>query len=236
MIAMHALILAGGEGSRLRADGVPAPKAMVPVAGRPLLVGMVETLSGLGCPTITVAIRRDTLSGAALRDLLERSLRIVDCRTPSSLHTLEEGLWSVPPGPLLCTMVDTVMRPEDWKHVLVESEQRLREGADACVSITSFVHDESPLYVREHDDGSVARFASEPGASSWITGGAYVLSSRVRDLVPRVISLGIVRMRGFLQWLVEHGYRVATTRVEHVVDLDRLSDLRLAEAGLTGAQ
>lgn len=231
---MQVLILAGGEGSRLRADGVPAPKAMVKVAGRPLLVATVDTLRGLGCVSITVALRRDVLSGAVLQELSERALRIVNCRTPSSLHTLQEGLWSVPPGPLLCTMVDTVMRNGDWKHVLTESEQRLREGADACVSITSFVHDDTPLWVRAEPDGSVARFGSDPGGSTWVTGGTYALSSRVRDLVPRVLGLGVVRMRGFLQWLVEHGYRVATTRVERVVDLDRLSDLQLAEAWLMG--
>lgn len=231
---MQVLILAGGEGSRLRADGVSGPKAMVTVAGRPLLVGMVDTLRGLGCASITVAIRQDLLTGAALRDLSRRGLRIVNCRTPSSLHTLQEGLWSVPPGPLLCTMVDTVMREGDWKHVLAESEQRLQEGADACVSTTAFLHDDSPLYVREDFDGSVAGFGSEPGGSPWVTGGTYALSSRVRDLVPRVVGLGVMRMRGFLQWLVEHGYRVATTRVERIVDLDRLSDLQLAEAWLRG--
>jgi hypothetical protein len=39
-------------------------------------------------------------------------------------------------------------------------------------------------------------------------------------------------MRGFLGWLVDHGYRVETAEVERIVDLDRGTDLALAAAWL----
>ena len=54
---MHGLVLAGGEGSRLAADGVAVPKPMVAVAGRAQAVHLVETLLGLGCPTVTCMVR-----------------------------------------------------------------------------------------------------------------------------------------------------------------------------------
>ena len=43
---MHGLVLAGGEGSRLAADGVAAPKALVPVGGRPQLLRLVAEFEG----------------------------------------------------------------------------------------------------------------------------------------------------------------------------------------------
>ena len=67
-----------------------------------------------------------------------------------------------------------------------------------------------------------------------MTGGVYFLSSGIRELAPRVVSLGVVRMRGFLRWLVEHGYHVATADVERIVDLDRGRDLAQAVTWLGG--
>src|SRR6185295_11787750 len=97
---MHALILAGGEGSRLRADGVATPKAFVEIGGRPLVFRLVETLRGLGCASITAVIRRSVLHEAAglVRGAPGEGLTVVPCDTPSSLHTLARGLEAVPPG------------------------------------------------------------------------------------------------------------------------------------------
>jgi len=40
---MHGLVLAGGEGSRLAAEGVPTPKPLLEVAGQPLIVTLLRT-------------------------------------------------------------------------------------------------------------------------------------------------------------------------------------------------
>lgn len=234
---MHGLILAGGEGSRLRADGVSTPKPFVALAGRPLLHRLADTLWGLGCETVTAAVRRDVLAHHEARMIPGElgGIRLVACETPSSLHTLSAALEVVPPGPLLCSMVDTVMRDEDWRRIAARATRLLQHGADACVAVTRYVDDERPLWVATHADGSVAAFGPTPGTPRLVTGGVYWLSSRIRDLAPRVVSLGIARMRGFLGWLVEHGYRVETAEVERIVDLDRGSDLAAAAAWLDRA-
>ena len=45
---MQGLILAGGRGSRLAADGIETPKALVEVAGRPQIVNLIRTFDELG--------------------------------------------------------------------------------------------------------------------------------------------------------------------------------------------
>ena len=231
---MHGLILAGGEGSRLRSDGIVAPKPFVSLSGRPLLFRLGEVLYRLGCESVTAVVRRTALSerDAMQVDQASEGLRILPCETPSSLHTLAEGIAAMPPGPLLCTMVDSVMRESDWRGLFVRAGVLLQAGADACVAVTPFVDDEVPLYVATRPDGTVTRFQAELAAPPLVTGGVYFLSSRVRDLAPRVLDLGISRMRGFLQWLVEHGYQVQAVEVERIVDLDRSRDLAMAEAWL----
>ena len=233
---MHALILAGGEGSRLRSDGVRMPKPFVELAGRPLLLRLGDCLRALGCESVTALVRESALDRAGPHLHLDASnaMRIVACDTPSSLHTLASGLETVPPGPLLCAMVDTVMRPTDWQELFARGDQLLRRGADACVAVTPYIDDERPLYVARHPAGAVAAFQESASVPALVTGGVYFLSSRIRSLVPRVLALGIARMREFLRWLVEHGYRIETAEVPRIVDLDRGRDLALAAAWLSG--
>ena len=99
---MHGLVLAGGEGSRLAREGgggVAAPKPLVEVAGRPLVVGLLETFGRLGCETLTCMVRdefRDALRLLAACDV-GRPLRVEPCHTPTSAHTLAAGLVATSP-------------------------------------------------------------------------------------------------------------------------------------------
>src|SRR2546427_1914664 len=170
---MHGLILAGGEGTRLAAGGIALPKPLVEVAGRPQLLRLLETLDALGCESLTCAIRADLPAVAALLDArrFRAPFRVMPCRTPSSLHTLAEALPGVSPGPVFCSMVDTVMRWRDWGEVYRQTEARLAEGADAVLAVTSFVDDESPVYVRPQAGGLGPKNGYQPGAPLSATGG-----------------------------------------------------------------
>ena len=227
---MHGLILAGGEGSRLAAGGIGVPKPLVEVAGRPQIVGLLETFAALGCQSLTCAVRADFPAVARVLD--GRSfgplLTLVECRTPSSLHTLVEGLRAVPVGPVFCSMVDTVMRPRDWAEVYQRTEERLAYGADAVLIVTPFVHDESPLYVTRDREGLARALGSAPGGDARVSGGVYAFSPAARQVARDALADGVQRMRGFLQRLIADGARVATVEVAQIIDLDRRSDWELA--------
>src|SRR2546422_9146450 len=170
---MHGLILAGGEGARLAAGGIAVPKPLVEVAGKPQLLRLLETLDALGCDSLTCAIRADLADVGPLLDArrFRAPLKVMPCRTPSSLHTLAETLPGVPPGPVFCSMVDTVMRWRDWGEVYRQTEARLVEGADAVLAVSPFVGDEAPGYVRRVAGGFVPKIGEEAGAPAGVTGG-----------------------------------------------------------------
>jgi NDP-sugar pyrophosphorylase family protein len=229
---MHALILAGGKGSRLAASGITTPKALVPVRGVPQLLRLARVLERAGVDSVTCLLR----SGVSLEPVaveLER-LRIPvgvhECLTPSSLHTLVAGLAVTPAGEVLCTMVDTVMPAADWLRAAAESRQRLGEGADAVVVVTPFVDDERPLYVERDDSGRVTRITDAPVPDPLVTGGVYAFGARARDAAAAALSAGRERMRAFLQTLVREGYDVRAVEVAKVVDLDQRRDLEAANA------
>jgi len=53
---MKAIILAGGEGIRLRPISMGMPKAMVPLLGRPVLEHLLRLLSRHGITEVCVAM------------------------------------------------------------------------------------------------------------------------------------------------------------------------------------
>jgi bifunctional UDP-N-acetylglucosamine pyrophosphorylase/glucosamine-1-phosphate N-acetyltransferase len=231
---MHGLVLAGGEGSRLAAGGVAVPKPLVPVAGRPLILRLLETLAALGCDTLTCAVRADF--AAVFRVLDERRfgrpLRVIPCRTPSSLHTLVAGLAVVPAGPVFATMVDTVMRRDDWELAYRRVAADLAAGAAAVLVVTPYVDDEAPVYVECRRDGTVAAVRPTPPVRPLVTGGVYGLSVAARAAAGDAQASGVGRVRGFLERLVATGHPVRTVEIARVIDVDRPADLALADAWL----
>ena len=224
---MQGLILAGGRGSRLAADGVETPKPLVEVAGRPQIVNLIETFADLGCESITCMVR-DGITVDVPGPAVVRA-----CRTPSSLHTLVAGLATVPPGPVFCAMVDTVMPPRDWHRLYAGVTERLAAGSVAVLAVTPFVDGELPLYVTRDAEGlATGIFDTPPRAPLLVTGGVYGLSPQARRLAAVAVA-SLHRMRAFLRLLVELRAPVATVEVPRIIDLDHKRDLDAAERWLT---
>ncbi|HTI04030.1 MAG TPA: NTP transferase domain-containing protein [Gemmatimonadales bacterium] len=226
---MHGLILAGGRGSRLAADGVETPKALVEIAGQPQIVHLIRTFAALGCQTITCMVRDDVRFTPP--PALRASVRY--CHTPSSLHTLVAGLAALPPGPVFCAMVDTVMPPADWRRLHQGVTQQLDMGSVAVLAVTPFVDDELPLYVARNADGfATAIMDSPPPGNVVVTGGVYGFSPEARRLAAVAVA-SLHRMRAYLKLLVELRLPVATVEVPRIIDLDHKRDLEAAESWLT---
>lgn len=227
---MHALILAGGEGSRLAASGVAAPKALVPVRGVPQLVRLARVLERTGAESVTCLLRRGIALGPVADELarLRGPVRVHECLTPSSLHTLVAGLAVTPPGDVLCTMVDTVMPIADWLRAAAESREHLAAGADGVVVVTPFVDDERPLYVATDESGRVTRITDAPAPEPLVTGGVYAFGRRAREAAAATLAAGDERMRAFLKALVRGRFDVRAVEVAKVVDLDHRRDLDAA--------
>jgi NDP-sugar pyrophosphorylase family protein len=229
---MHGLILAGGEGSRFAAAGVTTPKALVPVGGTPQILRLLRTFARLRCDSITCLLREGIPSTLieAEAGSLRIPCRIHRCLTPSSLHTLVEGLGTVPPGPVFCSMVDTVMPWADWCRAYEAARAALGSGADAMLVVTPHVDDERPLHVRRDAAGRAAAIGDVPAEPLCVTGGVYAFGPSARTIADEALASGLERMRAFLSLLVRRGASVATVEVPRIIDLDDLRDLTAANA------
>lgn len=233
MPELHGLILAGGLGSRLAADGVGDAKPLVRVGGVPQVVRLVGALRAAGCRDVVAMVRADLAPEvAAALDRAEVGSSVVSCSMPSSLHTLVAGLAAVKADAVLCTMVDTCMPDADWIMVGKRAARGMAGGEELLLAVTPFAgDDERPLFVEVDGAGRVRRIGEAPRERPLVTGGVYALAPGAQQLAGECLVAGMSRMRAFLAHAASR-LAVGAVEIERMIDIDHRTDLEAAESWL----
>jgi NDP-sugar pyrophosphorylase family protein len=217
-------IIAAGEGSRLRSAGFTMPKPMVPVAGVPLIESVLRNFRAARLAPLAIIVNeqeRECVDWVRAR-FPDLDVEFIVKTTRSSLESFGEVTARHPGGPMLVSTVDAWCAETDFVRFV---EAAARRPADATVlAVTPLVADEKPLRASMTADGRITDVGGDDGAL--VTAGIYRVPARVRELRP---PAGLGRLREFLQWLVRSGEPVYGEIIERVVDVDRASDVALAE-------
>ena len=133
---MDALVMAAGEGRRLKPLTERWPKPVLPIDGRPVVATVVRELQAAGCEHVTVItghlaeqVERLLGDGSAF------GIELRYARQPSpdgSADAVLRGLAAGAEPPLLITTADTVFRPGDVGHFAAAFE---KAGAPGAVAI-----------------------------------------------------------------------------------------------------
>lgn len=218
-------IIAAGEGSRLKRDGLRIPKPMVPVAGIPLIERVVGRFVNVGITQLRIIFNEDDRECA--RFIRERfpnlDIRYIVKTTRSSYESFWEVGRQSGPGPILMSTVDWIC-PESAFRRFVDQALACRR-ASIVLAVTPFVADEKPLWVTIDPSGRVTAIGGSSG--NVVTAGLYLVSGSVFAKAPHPSSLG--RLRDFLVRMVHDGAPVYGVVIDQVVDVDRAEDLQLAE-------
>ena len=178
---MEAILLAGGEAKRLGAAARGRPKALVPVAGRPLAAHQVEQLAAIGVTRVIVSC------AAGQEELFEAELsgigpEIVTAPEPERLGR-GGGLRlaatrRVENGPVYALNGDELL-DLDFGALLVRHRETTPAGT---ITVCPLV---SPFGVVElGDDDLIAGFREAPRLPHWVSAGAYVLDEEALDRLP----------------------------------------------------
>jgi len=185
--AMKAVVMAGGEGTRLRPLTSNQPKPMVPIVGKPCMEHILELLREHGMEDVVVtlafmpqSIRSYFGSGESLGLRIEYSVEEVPLGTAGSVRLASARLtetFLVISGDALCDV--------DLTKLLEFHRER---GAAVTIGLKSV---ENPLefgIVVTDSDGRVERFLEKPSwsqvFSDTINTGIYVLEPEVLRHVP----------------------------------------------------
>jgi mannose-1-phosphate guanylyltransferase len=193
---MQALVLAGGEGTRLRPLTLTVPKPVMPLAGRPFLSFMLDWLRGHGVDDVLLScgflahavedVLGDEYEGMQLRYVHEDSP--LGTAGPMRLAA-DEGLLAE----RLLVLNGDVLTDMDLTAQLAFHEER---GAKATLALIAVEDTSSYGVVPTNDDGSVIEFREKqpgPAPTNRINAGAYVLEREVVDLIPSGRSVSFER-------------------------------------------
>jgi NDP-sugar pyrophosphorylase family protein len=206
-----AVILAGGQGVRLRSVVSDRPKVLAPVAGQPFVAHLLNRLSAQGC-------RRAVLCTGYLGDQVEsafgtqyRNLSLSYSREPMPLGT---GGALHHARPLLDTDPVLVLNGDSFcGFELFPFLARHRQRQSAASLWLTYVPDAGRYgLVQLADNGAVLRFSEKQASrhAGWINAGVYLLSRQVVESISpgRAVSL---ERECFPSWIGRglHGFAAA---------------------------
>lgn len=227
-------IIAAGQGSRLVQEGVPLPKPLVEIDGRPMIGRLIRIFENCGAESVSVIVNEemtevaDFLRGFAAE--MKCPLNLVVKTTPTSMHSFHE-LSSLMEGKgrYIITTVDTIFREKDFSGY-VEAFRGAPASVDGLMAVTSFVDDEKPLYVATDADMRITAFLDSPREGvEFVSGGIYGLSGSAIAVLRDCMEKGIGRMRNYQRALVESGLDIRAYDMNKIVDVDHASDIAMAE-------
>jgi len=181
---MYALIIAGGEGERLRPLTLERPKAMIPVAGRPIVEHQLEWLraGGVNAAVILCGYKADVLKkhvgdGSRFGIAVSYSL---EAEPLGRGGALKQGYTMVPPGQRHVVACNGDILTNQALADIVEFHERKRAAATVMLSPLR-----SPFGVVEvARDGRITEFREKPELPYWVNAGIYVLAPEFFERLP----------------------------------------------------
>jgi mannose-1-phosphate guanylyltransferase len=186
---VQALILAGGEGTRLRPLTSTMPKPVIPLVGRPFIGYMIEWLRGHGVDDVIIScgFMADGVR-LVLGDGAEHGVRLRYVEEPEPLGTggalrfaqdLLDGRFFMLNGDVLTDM-----------DLTAQLAQHERTGARATLALIAVEDPSAYGLVRRDGEHAVTEFLEKPSVTeidtNLINAGAYILERSVLDAVPPV--------------------------------------------------
>lgn len=226
---MKAGIIAAGEGRRFRERGWSMLKPLVPIRGTPLIEIAFRTMESAGIDEIFCLFRTQ---GQPIVDHLNRcrftlrwSYQLRD--TASSYETFYHGVQGLGNGPYLISTVDLVYDSAELKAFLVRANQ-FPKGS-LVLGVTSFVHDERPLWVALGPDQKVLKLGNEAMSTPWVTAGLYFGSEQTFAPLTDGGANRFSALRKGLSHLVASGIPTYAIPLSTVIDIDTPEDVEIAE-------
>ncbi len=197
-MAMQAVVLVGGEGTRMRPLTLTQPKPALPLVDRPFIRYMVDWLGRHGIDDVVMAcgFKADRLR-SALGDAIPGG---------SSISYLEEVVPLGTAGPVRLAADEgllgdrfMVLNGDVLSDLDLTALQRQHADTGAVATLALHPVDDPTSYglVRRDPDGAVLGFLEKPDPSEIdtdeVNAGAYVLERRVVDLIPSGRAVSIER-------------------------------------------
>ncbi len=219
---MRALVLLGGQGTRLRPLTYEIPKPMLPVVDRPMIFQIVEWLSLHGVTKVVFALGYHSAAFLdAFREGSYAGVEVVTATEPSPLDTAGAIAFASDvagvAGERLIVVNGDILTDLDLGELVTFHE---RHGASATIALTPVADPSAFGVVPTDDNGRVLAFIEKPSVeeapTNMVNAGTYVLEPSVLARINRGVRVSIERE--IFPLLVEHGELYAMASSSYWLD------------------
>ncbi len=192
---MQALILAGGEGTRLRPLTYTVAKPVLPLVGRPHIGYVIDWLARHGVDDVIVSCGHLAEGMRNILSALDLGVQIRFAEEPDARGTagairfaddMLADRFFVLNGDVLCDL-----------DLTAQISQHERTGARATIALYPVTDPTGYGLVHRHDDGEITEFLEKPEPdqvdTDEINAGAYLLERSVLDEIPPDQNVSIER-------------------------------------------
>jgi choline kinase len=241
----HCLILAAGEGTRLRPYTYDCPKGLVPLFGKPLVSHQIDTLKACGVESIAIATGYKAEKFAALGYQMFHNELFASTNMVESLFAARSCLEQAK-GDVLISYGDIVYQQKNLQSVLATDGDIVVMVDDGWLDLWS-ARNENPLNDAETlkygKQGQIIELGKKPTSLDDIngqyTGLIKIPSQKIADFISFYDQLDRavqydgrafeqMYMTSFLQLLIDAGWMVMPAHVSHGwLEVDTVEDLQL---------
>ncbi|MFB0545067.1 MAG: bifunctional sugar-1-phosphate nucleotidylyltransferase/acetyltransferase [Asgard group archaeon] len=231
---MKAVVLAAGEGKRLRPLTYTRPKPLFPVAGKFFIE---HTLSALKSANIDVLFLIVGYESKAIRDHLsdgsKHGLKITYVEqkeqkgTAHAIGLLENFTKS---EPFLVVYGDVLVKPKNFENMIKMWEEK--EGLTSSILSVTRVEEPSQFGTVETKNGEVTKIVEKPKngstTSNLVNAGIYIFTQEIFDIIKKtkISQRGEFEVTDSIQIMINQGGKIKAYEIEGWwIDVGRPWDL-----------
>ncbi len=226
---MHFAIIAAGEGSRLREEGITQPKPLIKLENKLLIERLIEIAIKNKAESITIVTNElyPELKKWADQQDFGIEFNLILKTTPSSMHSLYAMRRQLSKGHFCLATVDTIFDEKEFADYITFALSH--PEIDALMAVTDYVDDEKPLWIALDKENNITAFESERNNNQFISGGLYFLTPKIFPVLSEAIGMGMQKMRNFQQELINRNFHVKAYKFSKIIDIDHASDIDKAK-------
>lgn len=226
------IILMTNDGYRLDGEGCQLQKPLIPLLGESLIEHLVRILKTVGSRNVYIVADKQA---DAKRDRILRKLKacgsihIIKRDITCALEGVNELLRAFPYLKELCVVAaDMVFHEKELRGLIREFSGN--RSADAFIGVSSFMNNDSPLYVQVGAERQVLGMSEERQPYyAYVSVGMYCLREKALTTVKEAMKRGIKKMRNYQQLLLAQQIPVKAYPMSHIVHINCVRDIRIAE-------
>jgi NDP-sugar pyrophosphorylase family protein len=219
---MHAGIIAGGEGTRLRSYFPGIPKLMIPIQGVPLIESLIYVLESVGFSKISIIMREDHQQIAEYINQLTINVQIniVHKNTSGGMHSL----FTLQPflekeSEFYLFKVDNVFDPLELDKFVKVSKNFNNQTLTTWVT-HRFNDFEEQVGIELDNKFRVLDFGKHLIQTVMISEGPYYCRPNIFKEREKAESLSIERLSDYIRLLLHHNHIIYGYYVPKVFDID----------------